>query len=1229
MFKQIKFKNQIFSKKELKNIIYTTFTNFGITRASALADDFKDLGFKFATKAGISISVEDLKIPPIKKALLLKANKEIEKSELSYLRGEINSVERFQKVIDTWNNTSETLKNELVSYFRETDPLNSIYLMAFSGARGNLSQVRQLVGMRGLMANPNGQIIDIPIINNFREGLTITDYIMSAYGARKGVVDTALKTADSGYLTRRLVDVAQDILIREKDCLTKRYISLYKKEDDFNYIKKVIGRTIAEKIVIEKKLIVKINTQITPEIAQDLKKYKLDNIKIYSPLTCESKRSICQKCYGWDLSKGKVVRLGEAIGIIAAQSIGEPGTQLTMRTFHTGGIFTSDSSLQIRAKDTGIFLFKNQPETYPSRTLYGKKIDILEKESNFFIITFQNIKKEIKLPSDTSIFIKNKSFTKKDDLIAELPFKNQQKLKSKKILNAEYSGELKIFENYQIAWILRGEVYNIPNNILFNEFYSNQIVNEKDNLILLKIIAKITGFLNIKKNKATNEVEFLKVGKFSQNFNFPIFWDKDSKFFILKNQKNEYYKLINKTKKKPIIFAKLWTKKYKTQFGGEILYPNYHEYQINKKFFKKAIKQNIKLLYIPIENHIINKALSLLLVTNNIKLNLSGVELIPGIFSRTDGFLQIKAYEEFLEEIQIKPCKLYTYLNLNQDNISNLKKINKKIYFPGEIIFEDIIIESLCLVEILKINNTYNLLVRSIQEFNIPKPKNFLKTSKIEKEKFELKMLTYLTYIKKVKKDSISLIRCQIELQNQNLNKEKKISFKLYGLKNFKSNDIINLAIMSEYIVDLKKILPKQLKNEDLKVALIAENLRNVEKMDLLALLSTNLKKISHKKKIQKFIKYINESTGTKKLIISNHDYENYFSENNTFLIKKNEILKIGDKIKPLTILKSCGQIIAKNPFRLIIHKISPIFLTSQTKLFKKSGNLILKNEVLGSISYEQIITGDIVQGLPKVEEILEARKTENAAFLAKTPGLIYKINPQTLQIEKNRVIKVEIYSNPLIDKACSQKQIEYIEVQTGIENLIIKNHEYIYLGQALTNGIINPHNLLLNYFEYYKTKFNTYEASYKSFKNIQLLLIEKIQQVYNSQDVTISDKHLEVIIKQITAKVKINEENQIFLLPGEILDLKQMEYINNILKKAFKPLIIYSPILIGITKVSLMTESFIAASSFQETTKILTTAAIEGKIDWLRGLKENVIIGGLIPIGARFEKSLKNKIIK
>ncbi|NER81995.1 MAG: DNA-directed RNA polymerase subunit beta', partial [Leptolyngbya sp. SIO1D8] len=220
------FRNRVIDKKQLKKLIAWSFENFGTARTAQMADEIKNLGFRYATRAGVSISVEDLQVPAVKRELLEAADEEIRVTEERYTRGEITEVERFQKVIDTWNGTSEELKNQVVKNFRENNPLNSVYMMAFSGARGNISQVRQLVGMRGLMANPQGEIIDQPIRTNFREGLSVTEYVISSYGARKGLVDTALRTADSGYLTRRLVDVSQDVIIRENDCGTERGIPL-------------------------------------------------------------------------------------------------------------------------------------------------------------------------------------------------------------------------------------------------------------------------------------------------------------------------------------------------------------------------------------------------------------------------------------------------------------------------------------------------------------------------------------------------------------------------------------------------------------------------------------------------------------------------------------------------------------------------------------------------------------------------------------------------------------------------------------------------------------------------------------------------------------------------------------------------------------------------------------------------------------------------------------------
>ena len=371
------YQNKLIGKKQLRELLALSFTKYDSMQACYLADELKYLGFKYATQAGISISIEDLKVPFVKNLMLDKANQEIINAEKVYLKGKITDVERFQKLIDTWSLTSESLKDQIIYYFKNYDPLNSVYIMAFSGARGNLSQVRQLVGMRGLMSDPSGEIMNLPIKKNFREGLTITDYLMSGYGARKGIVDTALKTANSGYLTRRLIDVAQDILIREKDCATSHsfYFNDVINKANFDFTQ-IVGRVTNQPIYdpVTNKIIVKKNTQLTSEVLLQLKEKNITKFYLRSPFTCNLYRAICQKCYGWDLADENLVEIGEAIGILAGQSIGEPGTQLTMRTFHTGGIFTSGARQQILSPLDGIIQYYKLLKTVTLRTTRGEDV---------------------------------------------------------------------------------------------------------------------------------------------------------------------------------------------------------------------------------------------------------------------------------------------------------------------------------------------------------------------------------------------------------------------------------------------------------------------------------------------------------------------------------------------------------------------------------------------------------------------------------------------------------------------------------------------------------------------------------------------------------------------------------------------------------------------------------------------------------------------------------------
>ncbi len=331
-----------------------------------MLDKLKELGFLYATKAGISIGISDMVIPGDKAKLVDNAEHEVVKVQQQYLDGAITNGERYNKVIAIWSDVTEKVADEMFKALEDQDKegiINPIYVMADSGARGSKQQIRQLSGMRGLMAKPSGEVIETPITSNFREGLTVLQYFISTHGARKGLADTALKTADSGYLTRRLVDVAQDVIINEFDCGTADGIyvePILEAGVEVEPLRdRVIGRVSLEKIKdYEGNVIVEVNQEITEELANAIQAAGIERVKIRSVLTCESRRGVCARCYGRNLASGRFVEMGEAVGVIAAQSIGEPGTQLTMRTFHIGGTATRvTEQSKVDAKNNGFVKF--------------------------------------------------------------------------------------------------------------------------------------------------------------------------------------------------------------------------------------------------------------------------------------------------------------------------------------------------------------------------------------------------------------------------------------------------------------------------------------------------------------------------------------------------------------------------------------------------------------------------------------------------------------------------------------------------------------------------------------------------------------------------------------------------------------------------------------------------------------------------------------------------------
>lgn len=532
----LSFFNGPFDKGSLKKLISWCLKNYGEKPTLDFLENLKILGFAQATQAGISLGLDDLKIPDKKRKLLLETNIATQSIESTHLSGKITSIEKSQRMIDLWNTTSELIRENVIDNFKYKNPLNPLSMMAFSGARGNISQVRQLVGMRGLMADPQGAIVEFPIQSNFREGITLTEYLISCYGARKGLVDTALRTATSGYLTRRLVDAVQHLIISDMDCqadtgilikntknesrligrvlLTKLNKNFLEKEKVNNYFPYFLSKN---KISFsERKLaLLKKNQIISLTVARQISKTK-NEIYIRSPLTCQAYKSICQFCYGWDLAKGELVNIGEAIGIIAAQSIGEPGTQLTMRTFHTGGVgvFSDESLKTYKAPSSGIINFPEKLPGHFIRTPHGKivymlkyshieaNVSLLEIKTNRTTKAFFALQKDQLLPGSI-LFVRQGERVNKNDIIAQTPqiqTNNQNIPESLHPIQSKIDGEIQ-FENINIFGAQN--IYKNTSMLLksitqskFSKITENYIKDSTKKLLPAKEVIPMTNILH-------------------------------------------------------------------------------------------------------------------------------------------------------------------------------------------------------------------------------------------------------------------------------------------------------------------------------------------------------------------------------------------------------------------------------------------------------------------------------------------------------------------------------------------------------------------------------------------------------------------------------------------------------------------------------------------------------------------------------------------------------------
>ena len=1222
------FRNRVIDKKQLKKLMSWSFDHFGTARTAQMADEIKDLGFRYATRAGVSISVEDLQVPDKKEEMLQAADEEIRTTEERYTRGEITEVERFQKVIDTWNSTSEELKDEVVRNFRSNNPLNSVYMMAFSGARGNISQVRQLVGMRGLMANPQGAIIDQPIRTNFREGLSVTEYVISSYGARKGLVDTALRTADSGYLTRRLVDVSQDVIIREGDCGTERGIPMVSMMAGERILiplsDRLLGRVAARDVIHPKtgEVMATRNQSISEALAEDIFNAGVEEVYVRSALTCEATRSVCRQCYGWSLAHSDMVDLGEAVGIIAAQSIGEPGTQLTMRTFHTGGTFTGEMTPQIRAKSGGTLQLPKRFRSRSFRTRHGEDALILESSTELVVNGTGKPQKET-VPQGTILFLNDGASVQKDQLIAELPSTARVRKvteKATKDVTSDLSGEVKFAGLVQeekkdrqgnttrlaqrggLLWVLSGEVYNLPPN-------AEPVVKNGDHVDQQGILAETRqvsergGLVRLPEmtdGKGAREVEVITSSVLLDQAEVKMESGQGGEHYVIETSNGQRFSLIATPGTKVAnhaVVAELEDTQYRTQTGGLIQYSGVEAAKKGKGKQGYEVNKGGTLLWIPEETHEVNKDISLLLVEDGQFVE-AGTEVVKDIYSQNSGVVEVTQKNDILREIVVKPGALHMV-----DAPEAVMDRDRTLVPPGEELMPGLTTDSLCYVEYVETPEGPALLLRPVEEYPVPDEPAVPSQDSISDggSNIRLRAVQRISFKDGERVKSVEgkeLLRTQLVLDIEE--EASHLEADIEQVADEADPDIMRLQlVILESIVIRRDVVADQTQGST-QTRLLVEDGQQIEAGAVVAQTEIQCKEAGEVRGIREGVEAIRRV-----LVMRESDRIQIDLQGQPATVADGDLVVAGSEVAPGVVLEESGQVNQITATHLTLRLARPYRVSTGAVLHIDDGDLVQRGDNLVLLVFERAKTGDIIQGLPRIEELLEARKPKEACVLAERPGTaqVSFLDDETIEvkvIEEDGVVT------------------DYI-INAG-QNMLVRDGQQVDTAEPLTDGPANPHQILEIFFNYHLAQgLGTHDAAMKSLQQVQTFLVNEVQSVYQSQGVDISDKHIEVIVRQMTSKARIEDGGDTTMLPGELMEIYQIEQVNEAMSITGGAPAQYIPVLLGITKASLNTDSFISAASFQETTRVLTEAAIEGKSDWLRGLKENVIIGRLIPAGTGF----------
>nr|WLS50135.1 RNA polymerase beta'' subunit [Bistorta vivipara] len=1306
------FHNKVIDGIAMKRLISRLIDQFGMAYTSHILDQVKTLGFQQATATSISLGIDDLLTIPSKGCLVQDAEQQSLILEKHHHYGNIHAVEKLRQSIEIWYATSEHLRQEMNPNFRMTDPYNPVHMMSFSGARGNASQVHQLVGMRGLMSDPQGQMIDLPIQSNLREGLSLTEYIISCYGARKGVVDTAVRTSDAGYLTRRLVEVVQHIVVRRRDCGTIRGISVSPQNGTISeriFIQTLIGRVLAADIYMGPRCIAARNQDVGIGLINRLITFRVQPISIRTPFTCRSTSWICRLCYGRSPTHGDLVELGEAVGIIAGQSIGEPGTQLTLRTFHTGGVFTGGTAEHVRAPSNGKIKF-NEDLVHPTRTRHGHPAFLCYIDLAVTIESEDSIH-NVNIPPKSFLLVQNAQYVESEQVIAEIRAGTSTlnfKEKVRKHIYSDSEGEMHwstdvdhapefTYGNVHLLpktsnlWILAGrphkptvdprslhkdqdqtnahflsvEQRDISNSSVTNAhtrhpFVSSDLSSNKGDRIrdyseLNRIVR--TGYYNLI-YPAKNSDLLAKRRRDRFTIPFQPIQERGKELIPLSSISIEIP--LNGSFRRNSILAYFDDPRYRRDSSGITKYGTIEAHSIIKKeglieyrgvkeFRAKYQMQVDRFFFIPEEVHILPRSSSIMVRNNSI----IGVDtqITLNTRSRVGGLVRVEKKKKKIElkifsgniHFPGKTDKISRHRGIlippgrGQTNSKGSKNLKNWIYIQ----------------RITPTKKRSFVLVRPVVTYEITNgislstlfPQDLLQ----ERDKVQLRVVNYILYgngkpVRGISDTSIQLVRTCLVL---NWDQDKKNSSMEEARASFvevKTNSMIRNFLRIELVKSTVSYARKR--NDPSGSGLLSYN--GSDRM-------TPFFSVYSKARLQQSFNQNHETVRTllnrtkecqSFIILSSANCfrmgpfkgRKYYKEPDPIIPIRNSSGPFGAALQIANFdsfyhLITHNQILVTNYLQLDnlkqTFRVMKYYLIDENrKIYNPDpvSNIILNPFQLNwpclhhnycekastKISLGQFLCENVCIAKkgphPKAGQVLIVQVDSIVIRAAKpylaTPGTTVHGHYGEIVYEGDTLVTFIYEKSRSGDITQGLPKVEQVLEVRSLESISINLERRIGAWNERITGILGlPWGFLI--------------GAELTIVQSRIALVNKIQKVYRSQGVQIHNRHIEIIVRQITSKVLVSEDgmSNVFL-PGELVGLLRAERTGRALEEAIS----YRAVLLGITRASLNTQSFISEASFQETARVLAKAALRGRIDWLKGLKENVVLGGTIPVGTGFK---------